>query len=326
MIAGEENTSESDRRATRIAAEVMELDEADRPSFMRDACGDDAALRSKVEALLEADASAGSFLLEPALARSDDAEEAFDQALERAFGERGHRIVRRLASGGMGVVYEAEQHHPARRVALKVIRVGMTSASALRRFDHEARVLGRLHHNGIAQIYEAGTIDTGYGPQPYFAMELVDGPPLLQYAAEAELDVGGRLRLFGRVCDAVQYAHQRGVIHRDLKPANILVADDGQPKVLDFGVARATDGDVQATTLHTAADDLLGTVPYMSPEQLSGDADEVDTRSDVYALGVTLYELLSGRLPHSVRRTPIAEAARIVRDEDPTSLSTVNRD
>ena len=159
-----------------------------------------------------------------------------------------YRIVRLIGEGGMGAVYEAEQDHPRRTVALKIIKPGMASPELLRRFEQEAQALGRLQHPGIAQIYEAGTADTGFGPQPYFAMEFIRGVSLKDYAEEHHLNTRQRLEMIAKVSEAVQHAHQRGLIHRDLKPANILVDETGQPKILDFGVARATDSDAQATS------------------------------------------------------------------------------
>src|SRR6266478_708222 len=172
-----------------------------------------------------------------------------------------YRVLRLIGEGGMGAVYEAEQDHPRRNVALKLIKAGLASPSLLYRFEHEAEMLGRLQHPGIAQIYEAGTAETGVGPQPFFAMEFVHGRPLTAFATG--LGVRERLELLARVCDAVHHAHQRGIIHRDLKPANILVDQTGQPKVLDFGVARATDADLLTSTARTQAGQLLGTLSYM---------------------------------------------------------------
>ncbi len=237
-----------------------------------------------------------------------------------------YTVVRVLGEGGMGTVYEAEQESPRRAVALKVIRAGCVSAEMLRRFAHESAVLGRLQHPGIAQVYEAGTVQDERGhPVPFFAMEFIRGVPLTEFAASKRLGTRERLELVARICDAVYHAHQKGVIHRDLKPGNILVDESGQPKILDFGVARATDSDIQTTTLQTDVGQLIGTVPYMSPEQVGGDPSELDTRSDVYALGVIAYELLAGRLPYDLRRKAIHEAARVIREEEPTRLSAINR-
>jgi len=236
-----------------------------------------------------------------------------------------YRILGVLGEGGMGKVYLAEQASPKRTVALKVIRPGWATPALLRRFEHEADVLGRLQHPGIAQVYEAG-VHEDHGEQvPFFAMECVRGRPLVEYAEAEGLDVPARLELFARICDAVQHAHAKGVIHRDLKPGNILVLNDGSPKILDFGVARVTDSDMHSATLCTVQGELVGTVPYMSPEQIAGDAAELDTRSDVYTLGVVLYELLTGKLPHDVRHSSIAHAARVIGEQEPVRLSSVNR-
>jgi tetratricopeptide (TPR) repeat protein len=232
----------------------------------------------------------------------------------------GHyRILRLLGEGGMGAVYEAEQDLPHRTVALKLIRAGYAGAETLRRFENEAQALGRLQHPGIAQIYEAGRA----GNQPYFAMELVHGEDVLAYCEHHKLTVPERLELFAKICDAVQHAHQRGLIHRDLKPANILVEESGQPRILDFGVARLTDSDAHATR-QTDIGQLVGTLAYMSPEQVLGEPEELDTRSDVYALGVILYELLAGQKPYVIGRQ-IHEVVRTIREEEPGALSSVNR-
>jgi len=239
----------------------------------------------------------------------------------------GHyRILRVLGEGGMGTVYEAEQEHPKRTVALKVIRAGLLSPQLLRRFEHESQVLARLQHPGIAQVYEAGTVTDEHGQAvPFFAMEFIRGTTLTKFVAARNLSTKERLELVARICDAVDHAHQKGVIHRDLKPANILVDESGQPKILDFGVARAIDGDVQQTTLHTDIGQLIGTVPYMSPEQVSGDPTALDTRSDVYALGVIAYQVLAGRLPLDLSKRLIHDAIRIIREEEPSRLSSVDR-
>jgi|SoiMethySBSTD1v2_1073268.scaffolds.fasta_scaffold15246_6 eukaryotic-like serine/threonine-protein kinase len=236
----------------------------------------------------------------------------------------GHyRIIRILGEGGMGTVFEAEQEQPRRTVALKVIKAGFVSRELLRRFEQESLALGRLQHPGIAQIYEAATADGGFGPQPYFAMEFIRGESLLAHAAARHLTVRQRLELMVKICDAAHHAHQRGVIHRDLKPGNILVDGSGQPKILDFGVARVTDSDAHATR-QTDVGQLVGTLAYMSPEQVLADPLELDVRSDVYALGVILYELLAGHLPYEVARH-IHEAARAIVEDDPAPLSSINR-
>jgi eukaryotic-like serine/threonine-protein kinase len=236
----------------------------------------------------------------------------------------GYRILGLIGEGGMGTVYRAEQQHPRRVVALKVIRAGVVTPDLLRRFEQEAEALGRLQHPALAHVYEAGTADSGAGPQPYFAMELVEGSTLTEYARRRQLSPRDRLTLMAKICDGVHHAHQRGIIHRDLKPGNILVDDSGQPKVLDFGVARVTDAESQVTR-QTDVGQLVGTLPYMSPEQVLADPLELDTRSDVYALGVVLYELLTGRLPYDVSRKRLPEAVQTIREEDPVALSSIDR-
>ena len=237
-----------------------------------------------------------------------------------------YRIIRLIGAGGVGKVYEAEQEHPRRRVALKLLKPSAAARDTLRRLRYEAEVLGRLQHPGIAQIFESGTIDGTRHGRPYFAMELVGGPdgaePLTvtAYAERQRLDVSGRLEVLARVADAVHFAHERGVVHRDLKPANVLVDEQGQPKVVDFGVARFTDADVRATTMHTEVGQIVGTLAYMSPEQAGGAASEIDARADVYALGAIAYELLAARLPVPVEALTVYEAVRAIREEEPRRL------
>ncbi|MGD2110956.1 MAG: protein kinase, partial [Phycisphaerae bacterium] len=231
-----------------------------------------------------------------------------------------------LASGGMGVVYRAVQEQPRRTVAVKVMKHGIASRSAMRRFQYESQILARLRHPGIAQVFEAGTHDDGEGAVPYFAMEYIpNAKPITQYAREKALGTRDCLRLFAGVCDAVHHGHQKGIIHRDLKPDNILVDPQGEVKIIDFGVARGTDSDLAVTTLQTDVGQLVGTLQYMSPEQCEADPDAIDARSDVYALGVVLYELLSGQLPYQVSRKHILDGTQVIRQHQPTRLSTINR-
>jgi len=328
------SASSRDGRYARLRdlfVEACDLPRAARESFINDRCADDVELRAELDRLLRQDDAAGGLLADDDLAaglRVDfDAPRSVGALVSdgAVLPERVGRfaVKRILGAGGMGVVYLAQQDNPKRDVAVKVVRSGVMSRELRRRFDLEAAVLARLQHPGIAQIIEAGLHDDGAGGRPYFAMEYINGVPLNDFARDLALPE--RLRLFVRVCDAVQHAHQRGVVHRDLKPGNILVTGSGDPKVLDFGVARATDSDLQASTLRTDAGQLIGTLAYMSPEQVAGLGNDVDTRSDVYSLGVILYELLAGRPPHDLADTTIAAAARIITEDDPSPPSLSNR-
>jgi serine/threonine protein kinase len=328
-----------------IFLQACDLADDERPAFLDSACGGDETLRSEVERMLAHDV--GDETTSPLDAALDSAEvrAAINEITERRPSGPDpdrigpYRIVRRLGEGGMGIVYEAEQDQPRRRVALKVVKPLFATPRLVRRFEFEVQVLGQLEHPGIARIYDAGMTEGVASGHPFFAMELIEGQPLTRHVRESHYTVEQRLGLVARICDAVHHAHQRGVVHRDLKPANILVVshDDledpptrdtaihgvGQPKILDFGVAKAVASDIEQVTAQTDAGQLLGTVPYMSPEQIEGDAAHIDVRSDVYSLGVILYELLADQLPHDVGRLPLMEAARVVKEESPTRLGTI---
>jgi eukaryotic-like serine/threonine-protein kinase len=313
-------------RVEKLYHSALAVEPSQRAVFLTKECGDDGELRREIESLLAHAEEEDGFLEAPAIqlaAMAMAAGSVRTSSVPAIPAKIGHyRVLRLLGEGGMGAVYEAEQEQPRRMVALKVIKPGFATSENLRRFQHESQALGRLQHPGIAQIYEANTADAGLGPQPYFAMELIRGHALCEYAVEQNLDARGRLELMGKVCDAVAHAHQRGVIHRDLKPSNILVDETGQPKILDFGVARVTESDVQHTR-QTDVGEIVGTLAYMSPEQVVGDPQALDIRSDVYALGVILYELLVGKLPYNIHRRPLHEALEVIREEEPVPVSSI---
>ncbi|GEM_PF-708186 len=236
-----------------------------------------------------------------------------------------YKLLRQVGEGGMGVVYEAAEEFPKRTVALKLVRPEVTTPSLIRRLAHEAAVLAKVRHPGIAQLFEAGFVDDKFGRRvPYLAMEFVDGKSLSRYLREHKPPLPELLELLAKICDAVDHAHRRGIVHRDLKPGNILVTSDGLPKVLDFGIARLSE-DTGNATMATASNQIIGTLAYMSPEQLSGQSHQIDSRCDVYALGVIAYEALAGKAPVEVDGLSVPASALRVQTVEPQRLGKIDR-
>ncbi len=316
-------SAEFDRRSRELFARLVAITPEEQHTFLDRECAADDAMRHELESLLSHHDTdphflEGSALADAGLAIDDLALQAPTLAPGSTIGR--YTIIKPIGVGGMGVVYAARQDAPERAVALKLVRPGFVSSSMLRRLSREASTLGMLQHPGIAQVYDAGTDHRSGAAIPFVAMELVEGRPLDTFAREQGLSIRARLDLFARVCDAVAHAHQRGVIHRDLKPANILVTSDSHPKILDFGIARLADRAGQAT-LQSEAGQVLGTLAYMSPEQVSGDPARLDIRADVYSLGVILYELLAGRPPLDVANSSVHAAIRVISEQEPRSIA-----
>jgi serine/threonine protein kinase/Tfp pilus assembly protein PilF len=321
--------SDRDQLVKEIFADALEkADAAERAAYLSQACGEDAQLRQHVEALLQAHQKAGAFLEEPAPPPPGKKIVLATLLTEKLGDHIGrYKLLEKIGEGGCGVVYLAEQEDPVKRqVALKVIRPGMDSKQVLARFEAERQALALMDHPNIAKVLDAGATDQG---RPFFVMELVHGIKITDYCDQNSLSTEQRLDLFIQGCHAVQHAHQKGIIHRDIKPSNILVTvQDGKPvaKVIDFGIAKATAGQVLTDkTVHTAFEQFIGTPTYMSPEQAEMTALDIDTRNDIYSLGVLLYELLIGTTPFDPKRlveAGLEEIRRIIREEEPPRPST----
>jgi serine/threonine protein kinase/Flp pilus assembly protein TadD len=295
-----------------------------RAALLEEACAGEPRLRRRLEVLLHAHEHPGSFLEAPALALGATTDEPMTERPGTVIGP--YKLLEQIGEGGMGLVFVAEQQQPVRRkVALKVIKPGLDSKPVIARFEAERQALALMDHPHIAKVYDGGTTQTG---RPYFVMELVKGTPITDYCDTHRLTTRDRLKLFLDVCHAIQHAHQKGIIHRDLKPSNVLVEiHDVRPviKVIDFGIAKATGQQLTDQTLYTGIAQLIGTPLYMSPEQAGRSSLDVDTRSDVYSLGVLLYELLTGMTPfdsEALKQAGYDEMRRIIREDEPPRPST----
>jgi len=303
---------------------AVEKGSAQRAAYLDAACGNDSALRAQVEALLRAHEEAGSLLEQP-LFRAAPTEDL--RSADSAGTTVGpYKLLQQIGEGGMGTVFMAEQLEPVKRkVAVKIIKAGMDSRQVIARFEAERQALAMMDHVNIARVFDGGATENG---RPYFVMELVHGVPITKYCDDNHLTPRERLELFVPVCQAIQHAHQKGIIHRDIKPSNVMITlYDGKPvpKVIDFGVAKATEQKLTERTLFTQYGTMVGTLEYMSPEQAEMSALGVDTRSDIYSLGVLLYELLTGTTPLSHKRLKEAaygEVVRMIREEEPPRPST----
>ncbi|HEY7154963.1 MAG TPA: serine/threonine-protein kinase, partial [Gemmataceae bacterium] len=309
-----------------IFIEALEKANAvERAAYLNAICGEDDAMRRRVEKLLAAHEAAGGILDLPAV--PEEATGAYQSLTEGPGTVIGpYKLLQMIGEGGFGVVYMAEQLEPVRRmVALKIIKPGMDTALVIARFETERQALALMDHPHIAKILDAGTTESG---RPYFVMELIKGIPITEFCDKNHMPAEARLKLFLDVCHAIQHAHHKGIIHRDIKPSNVMVTlHDGVPvvKVIDFGVAKATGQKLTEKTLFTAYGQMIGTPTYMSPEQAEMSGLDIDTRSDVYSLGVLLYELLTGTTPlegKRLREAGYAEMQRLIREEEPPRPST----
>jgi serine/threonine protein kinase len=322
-------------RIRQIYELALQKPEELRAEFLDRVCGGAGELRERVEALLAAHEDVGDFLAEPTDGAPIDPKPApaeLPEPDDALAGEKAgdvidrYKLLQSIGEGGMGTVWMAEQFEPVRRkVAFKIIKLGMDTKQVVVRFEAERQALALMDHPGIAKVLDGGVTETG---RPYFVMELVKGIPITQFCDEARLGIRERLELFTQVCLAVQHAHQKGIIHRDLKPSNVLVTlHDGTPvpKVIDFGIAKATNQELTQKTMFTEYQQILGTPEYMAPEQASLSGLDIDTRADVYSLGVLLYELLTGTKPFDLKTLlthGYEEVLRTIREEDPPKPST----
>jgi len=309
--------SERERRLDEIYSAALKQDASRRPEFLRQACGGDTALRQEVESLLGDERNLGEFLEKPALEAANVGMAGGDERWLAGQRLGPYDLLEPIGEGGMGEVWLAEQKQPVRRrVALKLIKAGMGTREVVARFESERQALALMDHPNIAKVFDAGATPQG---RPYFVMEYVTGIPITDHCDKHRMTLRERLELFVHVCEGVQHAHQKAIIHRDLKPSNVLVSEvDGKPlpRIIDFGLAKATSQRLTAGTMFTQAGAIVGTPTYMSPEQAGATGVDVDTRTDVYSLGVVLYELLVGAVPLDLHKVAFDEILRRLREEE----------
>jgi eukaryotic-like serine/threonine-protein kinase len=308
----------------RVLNSALELEPNQRPAYLDRACANDHSLRGEVQSLLDSgDDIRSSFLQSPPVVNSLETEGSVGTEDTGGTVIGRYHLLQKIGEGGMGEVWLAEQREPVRRrVALKLVSAGMNTREVIARFESERQALALMDHPTIAKVFDAGSTPQG---APYFVMEYVAGVPITTYCDNHRLNTRDRLELFVRVCEGVQHAHQKAIIHRVLKPSNILVTEvDGRaaPKIIDFGVAKALTQKLSAATMFTRAGALVGTPEYMSPEQALSSGEDIDTRTDVYSLGVILYELLAGVAPLDLRKIALDEFLRRLREEEPPKPST----
>src|SRR5262245_28459791 len=310
----------SPRKARDVFLAALKLPAEEREAYLQEACGEDQDLHRRISALLQAQAEIGSFHEAPALTVDQPSTESPGTVIGP------YKLLEPIGEGGMGRVWMAQQTEPVKRlVAVKLIKAGMDSTQVVARFEAERQALALMDHPNIAKVHDAGMAPDG---RPYFVMELVKGVPITRFCDDHHLTPRQRLELFVPVCHAIQHAHQKGIIHRDVKPSNVLIAlydDKPVPKVIDFGVAKAAGQTLTEKTLVTGLGNIVGTLEYMSPEQAEINQLDIDTRSDIYSLGVLLYELLTGGPPFSrkeLEKAGMLEMLRVIREEEPSKPST----
>lgn len=327
-------TPERYKRMVEIFHRVCDLPPLEKAAYLSRDCGEDQELRQDIEKMLAADSTSLDSLTDLMTG------EAVKNSIKRVWNileeenrlklpeKIGNcRILEKLGEDAAGTVYKAEQDLNPEMVALKVMHPESCSTDRLQRFPFDVEALALLHHPGIARILDAGIVKIGKKgkPSPFFIMEYVKGKPLLSYVNRTRMSLCDRMELSAMICDAVHHAHQKGVIHRDLKPANILVMPSGQPKILNFGIARSTESDLRLLSGRSKWGIFQNTVEYMSPEQAAGDARDIDTRSDIYSLGVIIYRLLADRLPYKIEDLIIPEAVQVIQTEQPAPLKTKDK-